>query len=73
MATSSSSNDHGGTCPLCGGRLAQDHVERGFVRHLDRPDEATADRILAGEEVTEADKEFLRNTGQCPFERRQRD
>ncbi len=73
MPTTSSSVDHGGVCPLCGGRLASDYRNRGFVRHLDRPDRATVARILASPAVSEEDKEFLRETGRCPFERGERD
>lgn len=73
MATTRSSEENGGVCPLCEGRLAHDHRNRRFVRHLERPDQATVERILASPTVSEEDKAYLRETGCCPFERGERD
>ena len=45
----------------------------GFVRHLDWPDSETMERILADPTVSEEDKDFLRPTGRCPWQRAQKD
>ena len=80
MVKSTTAQDESNICPLCGETLANDHLEKGAVRHLARPrgdtifDDATAiQRMLDNGDLSPDYRSYFERTGYCPFQHGQRD
>jgi len=80
LVKTTTAQQHGHVCPLCGESLAQDDQGNGFVRHLARPRGATifddADAIeemLAAGDLETDFRDYFERTGRCPYQQGQRD
>jgi hypothetical protein len=71
MPTTSTAAAENHICPLCGERFANDHRQRGFVRHTHR-----APRTLLAGRVSRMNYDerlYFERTARCPFQIGQRD
>lgn len=80
MVKTTTAQQHGNVCPLCGEPLAEDDEGDGFVRHLARPrgatifdDSETIERMLAAGDLAADFREYYEHTRRCPFQQGQKD
>ena len=74
------SENEGALCPLCGERLSNDLLGKGYVKHLAPPrgdfifgDSEKIERMLSSGELSSDFREYYEKTGHCPYQQGQKD